>query len=204
MDADLAFMSRVTWKPPLGTTPVAVGTTDAGRRIELLQPQVVRPPAESQSAEHNTLLNMSYVDRMIRIEPANDACNCHGWVFAGGRYWVGPEDVEKILADNGYRTVSDPRPGDVAVYRDGTSISHTGLVRTGGAGMPVLIESKWGWMGVFLHRPDDTCYGQYYTFYRATRETHLIAGLGGPSTTGRGDAPPAAAKVIATGTLVGQ
>jgi hypothetical protein len=203
MDADLEFMSKVTWKPPLGPTTAAVATTDAGRRVELLAPKEARPPAESQSAEHNTLLNMGFVDRMIRIEPASDTCNCHGWVFAGGRYWIGPEDVEKILADNGYHTVSDPRPGDVAVYRDGTNISHTGLVRTGGAGMPLLIESKWGWMGVFLHRPDDTCYGRHYTFYRAARESHFIAGLSGPSAPGRGDAPPVTEHVIATGEPVG-
>jgi len=204
LDADLAFMSQVTWRPPLDPVAGVVATTDAGRQVKLLEPQAARSPAETQSAERRTLANMAFVERVIRIEPATDVCNCHGWVFTGGRYWIGPDDVEIILVDNDYRPVTDPRPGDIAVYRDGTSIAHTGLVRTGGAGTPVLIESKWGWMGVFLHRPDDTCYGRRYSFYRGPRETHLIAGLGGPSTPGRLELPPAAANVIATGLIGGQ
>jgi hypothetical protein len=203
LDANLEFMSHVTWRPPLDPTTAVVATTDAGRPVKLLEPRAARPSAEAESAERHTLSNMGYVERLIRIEPATDVCNCHGWVFTGGRYWIGPEDVDSILADNGYRAVSDPRPGDVAVYRDGTVISHTGLVRTGGAGMPVLIESKWGWMGVFLHRPDDTCFGRNYTYYRAARESNLIAGLGGPSTPGHDGVPPVPAPVIATEAPVG-
>lgn len=202
LDADLAFMSKVTWRPPLEPTTAAVATTDAGRHVKLLEPQAARPPAETSAAEHNTLSNTDCIERLIRIEPATDTCNCHGWVFTGGRYWIGPEDVENILADNGYRAVSDPRPGDIAVYREGTSIVHTGLVRTGGAGTPVLIESKWGWMGVFLHRPDDTCYGKHYGFYRGARESHLLAGLGSPSAPKRADT--GGPNLVETGTLVGQ
>src|SRR5262245_19215381 len=29
--------------------------------------------------------------------PPDLACYCHGWVFAGGRHWVGHQDVETIL-----------------------------------------------------------------------------------------------------------
>jgi hypothetical protein len=118
-------------------------------------------------------------------------------VFAGGRYWIGPEDVEAILADNGYRTVSDPRPGDLAIYREGTAIAHTGIVRTGGPGVPLLIESKWGWMGVFLHRPEDTCYGQQITFYRGARDTHLVAGLSASNPPRTKDAPAVETKWLA-------
>ncbi len=181
VDADMAYMTEVTWKPPLEPADGVSATTDAGRSVELLRPQVTRSPGEAQAAEHRTLAGMGLTDRMIRVLPATDACNCHGWVFTGGRYWIGPADVENILADNGYHPVSDPRPGDVAVYREGAAITHTGLVRTGGAGTPVLIESKWGWMGAFLHRPEDTCYGRHYAFYRGPRETHVLAGLGAPS-----------------------
>jgi len=177
LDADMAFMTNVTWRPPLGPAAGVTASTDAGRPVELLQPEAARPPAEAQSAERHTLSNMDFSDRLIRIEPASDVSNCHGWVFTGGRYWIGPDAVENILADNGYHQVSDPRPGDVAVYREGAQINHTGIVRTGGPGSPVLIESKWGWMGVFLHRPEDTCYGRHYTFYRGPRSTHVLAGL---------------------------
>lgn len=184
LDADMAALAEVTWKPPLGTATGAAATTDTGRAVELLQPKVSRSPAEARLAESRTLANLGTAERMIRLQPPTDVCNCHGWVFAGGRYWIGPEDVEHILTDNGYNPVSDPRPGDVVIYRDGRMIVHTGLVRTGGAGAPVLVESKWGWMGVFLHRPEDTCYGSNYTFYRGPHDSHTIAGLVAP-------APPA-------------
>jgi hypothetical protein len=200
VDASMADLEEVTWKPPLGAATGIAATTDAGRPVELLEPMVTRLPAEARVAEARTLANLGAAQRMIRLQPATDGCNCHGWVFAGGRYWLGPDDVEHILTDNGYNTVSDPRPGDVAIYREGGTIVHTGIVRTGGAGTPVLVESKWGWMGVFLHRPEDTCYGLHYTFYRGPRELHTIAGLAAPSPPGAGGAAPAA--LVPTGSSV--
>ena len=43
---------------------------------------------------------------VTRVAPVDPACNCHGWVFTGGRFWVSGEDVPRILEDNGYRRVS--------------------------------------------------------------------------------------------------
>jgi hypothetical protein len=191
VDASMADLEDVTWKPPLGTASGVAASTDAGRPVALLEPTVTRSAGEARAAESRTLANLGAAQRMIRLQPATDVCNCYGWVFAGGRYWIGPDDVEHILTDNGYGLVSDPRPGDVAIYRDGGTIVHTGVVRSGGAGTPVLVESKWGWMGVFLHRPEDTCYGLHYTFYRGPREAHTIAGLSAP-------ARPAGATTAAT------
>jgi hypothetical protein len=77
--------------------------------------------------------------------------------------------------------VTDPRPGDLAIYRDSKEISHTGIVRAIVNGMPPLVEGKWGWMGVFLHPVGDSIYGGKYTYYRSPREGHLLAGLEGAS-----------------------
>ena len=131
------------------------------------------------AAERDALGGADNVGRMIRMGPAADRCNCHGWVFTGGRYWLGAADVEHILADNGYRPVSDPHPGDVVIYRTGGLITHTAVVRAAGGGGPVLIEGKWGWLGVFLHVPEGSWYGREYTYYRSPRPGHLLAGLGG-------------------------
>jgi hypothetical protein len=34
-------------------------------------------------------------------------------------------------------------------------------------------------MGVFMHRVGDSAYGQNYTYYRGSRNGHLVVGLGG-------------------------
>ena len=39
--------------------------------------------------------------------------NCHGWLFTGGRYWVAGDQVEDILADNGYAQVWEGDGGAV-------------------------------------------------------------------------------------------
>jgi len=181
MADDTAFMSQATWKPPLQEADGPGAWTDAGRSVTLWQPVSSRPARETAAAELRALDPTGQLGRMIRTGPADDTSNCHGWVFTGGRYWLAPEGVDAILADNGYRSVSDPHPGDVVIYRAGGAITHTAVVRTVGNGGLVLLESKWGWMGVFLHTPDGSPYGRDYTFYRNARDGHVLAGLGGPS-----------------------
>ena len=108
---DITFMSQVTWKPPLREAAGPGALTDAGRPVPLWQPLTARAAAEVTDTERRTLDAISHLGRMIRTGPADEMANCHGWVFTGGRYWVSPEGVDAILADNGYRPVSDPRPG---------------------------------------------------------------------------------------------
>lgn len=173
IDHDMDFMLSATYRPP--THELAeVAVTDSGHQVRLSQVQDERSLQDVTVAEHQALTNSGMSERMIRVAPASDACNCHGWVFTGGRYWLTPGDVEQILADNGYHQVSDPQPGDLAIYREGEVISHTAVVRTAGNGSPVLVEGKWGWMGVFLHPVGDSCYGKNYTFYRSHRDGHLL------------------------------
>ena len=183
IDRGMEQMIAVTYKPPVAPASADSATTDGGRNVYLGEAQERRSQEKVSAAERETLVALGLSERVIRLAPASDVCNCHGWVFTGGRYWLSPDDVERILADNAYQQVSDPRPGDLAIYRQGGAISHTALVRTGGAGSPVLVEGKWGWMGVFLHQVGDCCYGNNCTFYRGTRANHLLAGLGAPADT---------------------
>lgn len=177
LESDMAFMVQVTWKPPLHE--VESITTASGHRVGLYQVQEMRSPSESTAAERPILTGLGFSERVIRVGPACDNCNCHGWVFTGGRYWVGGEDVDHILTDNGYQPVSQPRAGDVVIYRESQRITHTAVVRTAEPGGPVLVEGKWGWMGVFLHPPEGSCYGRQFTYYRGPRTTHVLAGVGG-------------------------
>ena len=177
VDADMAFMMEISWRPPTQEVTDVVATTDRGRPIRLHRPESPRGSAEVTSAERRAFGSLPQGEGVIRTGPAADEFNCHGWVFTGGRFWIGPDDVERILTDNGYQVVSQPRPGDVVIYRDSVQISHTGLVRTGGDGTPVVIESKWGWMGRYLHTPEGSVYGRSYTFYRSPRAGHVLTAL---------------------------
>ncbi len=118
------------------------------------------------------------VGRMIETGVSNSACNCHGYVFTGGRYGMDGELVDMILNENGYHKVRTPSTGDLIVYRTASGeIAHTGLVRAYTEDGSALIESKFGPMGSYLHGHDIACYEQRFDFYRSSREGHLLAGL---------------------------
>ncbi len=151
--------------------PVAV--TDAGRTIPLYDARV----EPRLSVEEEQVLK-SFAGRMIVLQPQlNPRANCHGWVFSAGKYWIQNADVAAILDDNQYHQVRVPHAGDLAVYRrnDGR-VAHTGLVKAVGNDY-VLVESKWGCVGVYLHTPADHPYGGRCEYYRSGRMGHLLRGL---------------------------
>jgi hypothetical protein len=109
---------------------------------------------------------------LVESSPAN----CHGWVFTAGNYFLGCDDVERILEDNGYEFCQSPQAGDLIVYRnDGGGITHTGLVQVVYLGGMVVIDSKWGLGGRFLHGPEQQPYGNRYGYYRSARKGHALA-----------------------------
>jgi signal peptidase I len=89
--------------------------------------------------------------------------------------------VEAILKDNGYTPTSTPRPGDIVVYRDQDTqqVSHTGIVRTV-LDEVVLIESKLGSLGRFIHPANKHPYANTSLIYYHTRRgAHVLNGLDG-------------------------
>jgi hypothetical protein len=175
MDRDTSLM-EMTFTPPKTAPADSVELrTDKGIPIRALAAVEMRPAKVIGPAEHSLLEQQGFQERIIRTGPASDACNCHGWVFTGGRYWLAPGDVERILAENAYEPVSDPQPNDIAIYRNSDVISHTAIIRSATPGQPILVEGKWGWMGVFIHEVGSSCYGQHYTFYRSARIGHALA-----------------------------
>lgn len=115
--------------------------------------------------------------QLMRLEGADNESNCHGHVFTGGRYWILGRDVPAILRDNGYIETAQPAPGDIVVYRDGEGVvTHTGIVRAAGPGFPILVESKWGQFGVYIHPADRTPYAGPIAYYHTNRRAgnHLI------------------------------
>jgi hypothetical protein len=116
---------------------------------------------------------------VLRTGRADQHYNCHGWVFAAGRGWLHPSEVEAILRDNGYEPVTTPRAGDLIIYRGATGeAAHSGLVRVAAADGLILIESKWAWLGRFVHAPRDSPYGTEICYYRSGRCGHQLAAAG--------------------------
>lgn len=100
--------------------------------------------------------------------------NCWGFTFNPRQCWISSgNDVQNILNDNGTQVYSPSiRIGDVICYRDTINvITHTGRVWSiNAAGQPVLIQSKWGGWGEYLHPPltVPASYGTDVTYWRVT------------------------------------
>jgi hypothetical protein len=150
-----------------------LGVTDLGREITLFQYDASKSP---ETLGDILVEQEELSQKVIRVAGPDAACNCHGWVFTSGRYGVASEDVDKILADNGYQIVEEPREGDVIIYRDDLDrVRHTGLIRFVGADGLVLVESKWGSLGIYLHAPADQPYGRFFHFYHSSRPDHALS-----------------------------
>jgi hypothetical protein len=156
-------------------------TTDAGTKIPMLIPnnlQDLTDPRMLERAKRST----TAAHQLIQTGSLEPAVNCHGWVFTMGRAWVSGAVVDSILKDNGYSIAKSPAVGDVVIYRSSeNAVLHSGLVRTVTPEGRVLVESKWGSLGTYIHLAADTGYGERIQFYRTVRPTHLLRGLTPPS-----------------------
>jgi len=146
--------------------------TDRGRKLKLYRFVVTDEAAE---AERHWVAEGRLECHIIRTGEVDPSSNCHGWVFTGGRYAIHPDDVESILEDNGYQPVASPSKGDLIVYRNEAGVvMHTGIVLEVVHENLVLIESKWGPLGRFLHPPEYQPYGANYSYYHSSREGHQM------------------------------
>ncbi len=91
-------------------------------------------------------------DSVTSTGDPTDTTNCHGWTFTCGKVWINNDQVDDILEDNGYEETTDPKPGDIVVYKKDGKITHSGHVQSDGNG-GIKIESKWGRGGRYCHSP---------------------------------------------------
>jgi hypothetical protein len=146
--------------------------TDRGCEILLFEFEMRHSLEE---LEEGLLTSRDYAHQIIQILEPSKQANCHGWVFADGQFGVPSEQVDVILADNGYRAVDRPRENDLAVYRNiAGDILHTGVVQLVSDEGLVLVESKWGPLGVFLHPAAVQPYGANFGYYRTSRPNHRL------------------------------
>jgi hypothetical protein len=152
-----------------------VAQTDKGRHIRLFRmPEQALPTPMLDTMEGEMAHEWGLSMRVIRTKPPDRAADCHGWIFADGRYWMVGADVETILQDNDYQTVTDPAPGDLVIYRSASNpITHSGLVYSVN-GSKVMVESKWAWLGCYLHSAESQPYGGRPVYYRSPRPRHNL------------------------------
>jgi hypothetical protein len=156
--------------------------TDRGTPITLLQ--ITNTKAEALAKVDRRIADARiHGPGLIRVAESSAQTNCHGWVFTGGMCWITHDSVEVILLENDYQQVEWPAANDVVIYRDEQGkIAHTGIVRAVLSEGRILVESKWGAIGAFLHYVEHSIYGINWTFHHSTRPTHVLRGLPQPST----------------------
>jgi hypothetical protein len=144
--------------------------TDKGRTVGLFHFKIHSTAGEIQQF----IDTQEDRSQIIRMQEANSAANCHGWVFTGGAFGIRDPEIASILYDNDYVEVTDPREGDLAIYVSDHQITHSGHVRMANKRSPILIESKWGPLGVYLHTIDKQPFPGACHFYRSPRADHLL------------------------------
>jgi hypothetical protein len=147
--------------------------TDQGSHLPVFNWLV--PPEEYDAFARKS--DKSFRERytLTSTSPPTAQSNCHGWVFLQGKFLIFAEQVERILRENGYRPVAEPKVGDVIIYRDPSgTILHSGLVWWVGSEGQTLIHSKFGVSGRYLHSPIEQPYGERFSYYRADRRRHAV------------------------------
>jgi len=176
----LAADLRYQWKRDSATYAVDLqdmpvheceGVTDRGRPLSLFHFAMYSTAAEIEQFSQSTEDQQRQV---IRLADADPTSNCYGWIFTGGKFGVRDSEVQMILEDNAYEVVEKPREGDLAIYTRGNQIAHAGIVRQPDPNGPILVESKWGALGLYLHVPQKHPFAGECRFYRSSRPGHAI------------------------------
>jgi len=145
--------------------------TDAGQSVGLFH---FKMHSSATQIEQFIASNEKDLTQIIRLAEPNSASNCHGWVFTGGKYGVRDPEVARILVDNAYVEVATPREGDLAIYISGEKFTHSGIVRIADSHTPILVESKWGPFGVYLHSVKQQPFPGHSRFFRSPRNGHQL------------------------------
>jgi hypothetical protein len=153
-----------------------IAYTDRGRHIRLFDLQFEENESFALTGDDGLKVSGTPVPfRSIRLTEPDGASNCVGWVFTGAHHLMQCVDVDTILEDNGYQAVKQPQVGDLIIYRDPEKvITHAGRVALLLNGEQPLIESKWGYQGVFMHLPEGSPFGTQWTYYRTHRPNHHL------------------------------
>ena len=154
--------------------------TDRGRRVQTYESVGAVPSEHPSEVEAAILTRFALDHRVIRVAGPDLVCNCHGWTFGGGQCWLNSAEAEQILGENGYNPVPVPRCGDVVVYENGSGHPiHSGVVVGLDRAGEVLVESKWAWIGLYIHSVENQPYSTRWEFYHSERPDNSLYGVPG-------------------------
>ncbi len=88
--------------------PLHLAKTDRGNLIELYRFEIAEDKWKEFAARAEERFK-NFGAAMIRRDQSNARSNCHGWVFAYGKFLLSGSDVAIILTENGYEKVTQPR-----------------------------------------------------------------------------------------------
>lgn len=168
------WVTRVNWRTIsllfgafLGVMMLSAGIMEYRNRRPDYHDKIER--MMTWEAEH-LLKDPRYAQQFIRTGPPEESYNCHGWTFARGRRALDTSEVRMLLTNGQYRNVESPEAGDIVIYYDSQGdICHSGIVKATGRNGFVLVESKWGSAGRFLHMLRLPKVQIRYEFYRRSQ-----------------------------------
>jgi hypothetical protein len=136
--------------------PALALETRAGRAID----NEVRPERPKVALDASAALFKRLFPK-AELRSLTAVYNCVGLVVANRRAWVDPDDLIRVLREDGYRqlaNVMEAELGDVVVYHDaGGEVCHVGIVVgknvliPGQQEDPLRVLSKWGADGEYIH-----------------------------------------------------
>ena len=145
---------------------------------------------EDISVEYDGMILSNY-DSVSLIYRSSYLFNCHSYAWYSQMYQTNIYNLENpgyYIVDGSYRITATPQPGDIIVYSNSkNSFLHSGIVVEVLEGESngvcddsnlVIVQSKWGWNGLYEHRGDICIYTtaahDYEQLTQSQRE-HYIA-----------------------------
>lgn len=152
----------------------ACGITDLGHKISLFHWDLNQNGYADYQRWSREYLS-GFIRTVIQRADPSPLTNCHGWVFTEGQFVMTGNQIDEILHDNGYVRTDNPQANDIVVYRSNFGVVlHTGLVRGVLNDGTIMIESKWGFEGRYLHPVEDQPYSDNVFYWRTQRPSHAL------------------------------
>lgn len=184
----------------LNTVKETVDALNSGMNVDLDGNMDSRIVADLEIAHQKYFSNYNKSYNYLR--PANAAYNCHSYAWYSQSedniFWIDSPNAYYSDSDKSYRELNStesPIIGDIIVYRDGNTPTHSGIITDyvsgattdgrGGANM-YIVESKWSCAGLYRHKGDECPYyeidsGNFnVTYYRPQSDEQIDVTNGNP------------------------
>jgi hypothetical protein len=119
---------------------------------------------------------LGLLPKLTKLAPPTDRYDCHGYTFTNGDVFIHDNQVDDILKDNGYLVTTDPKIGDIVIYRFNGEVKHSGIITAVAGGKVTRINSKWGRLNLFSHAPQDVpaTYGTFTPWHSDRAGKHKL------------------------------